>query len=120
MAIHSPKPTAYPSIPTATWTKVNTVPGGSRKYLLIANTDTTNIYRFLKLLKPNGMTDVAWATAVNVAYGATSGLPLAPAPSAGLAGGYYEENYQNLSSGDIWAYQASGGDLATLSVTEGV
>lgn len=113
MAKYSPIPVAYPTIADSTWTKINTVRGRDKAYQLIVNTDTSNIYRLLKL--PSDLTSAV----VNAAYADTDGLPLAPASSAGLAGGSDEETYDNLSCGDTWAYQASGGALATLAILEG-
>lgn len=119
MAKRSPLPTAYPTIPSGAWTKVTTIPGVSQLGRGIYNMDTADIFRFLVLVKPNGVADAAWATAVNATYGATAGKPLGIAPSAGLCGGTYEENYDNLTTGDIWVYQGSGGNLVTLAVDEG-
>lgn len=122
MAISHPIPTAYPTLATATWTKLNTIPGKNRRKFECWNFSTTVTYRFLCLpSRPESYTtDAAWAVAVNAAYGAASGKTLAPALVSGQAGGGYVEDYDCLTSGDVWAYQASGGNLAALSVDEGV
>jgi len=102
MAQHSPIPTAHPSIPTATWTKVNTVPGNRRKYLLLLNEDAANTFR-VETVASGGAAPTQ----------ATDGWPI-------KAGNWYEQTYDNLSTGDVYVYQASGGPIATLAVKEGV
>ena len=112
--VYSPLPTAYPSIPSGVWTKVNTRNPETKKHFVLANHDTTNAFRFLKL--PVSLTSAS----VNATYGATAGKILAPASDATHVGGTDEETKDNISIADIWVYQASGGALATLAVDEGV
>ena len=123
MAKRSPLPTAYPSIPSGVWTKVTTIPGTAQLGRAIVNFDATNTYRYLILVKPSGVTDAAWQTYITATYGGsaatTSGKPLAPAATAGVAGDQYNETYDDLTTGDIWVYHGSGGALTTLAVDEG-
>ena len=102
MAIHTPLPTTHPSVPSGAWTKINTVSGSNRRRLLVVNENSSVNYR----IETCGAHEVA-------ALGASSGLILTP-------GGSYTENYDSLSSANVYAYQGSGGALTTLAVKEGV
>ena len=105
--IHKPKPTTHPSIATATWTLVTAVDGVDRRSLCIANEDQSNVYRFEMV-----------ASGESIPTLATQGRPLGYGV-AGSAGGTYEESDER-TTGACYVYQASGGTLATLAVTEGV
>ena len=106
--MYTPIATTHPSVPTATWTKVSTLAGKDRRYLRLVNDDPTNVWRFEMV--------VAGAAAP---VGAAVGTMLSKG-STGHTGGFYEENeHSKLSNAEAWVYQASGGALATLAVTEG-
>lgn len=91
-------PTTHPTITTATWTKVTTRKHG--RACLILNEDPTASFRFE--IVANGET---------VPTTAAHGMKLAPGQS-------YEWDYDNLLLGDLYVYQSSGGDLATLAIRE--
>jgi len=99
-----PLPESRPSIPTGAWTKVTTIEPAKRTMLRVVNVDASNVFRVC-LVPVGGAAPTA----------ATAGLPLL----AGSPGGAYEENTMNGTYADIYAYQASGGTLATLFVQEG-
>ena len=96
--------TTHPSILTATWTKLTTLPGGQenngRTALLIVNENTTVTFRI----------ETGCLTAPTTA---TAGIPLAP-------GGIYQEDIDNITNGYVYAYQTSGGTLTSLAVKEGI
>jgi len=104
-----PIATTHTSIATATWTKINAKKGDARKFLRVINEDTSNVWRLA--LVGNGGT---------VPTLSTQGFPLTASSATGpLLGSIYEEHGDKRSSGDVYAYQASGGPLTTLAVTEG-
>jgi hypothetical protein len=76
---------------------------GHRKRLILVNEDTTNVWRF-EIIQPNEAVPTL----------ATEGLPLYP------NGGCMVEDYTGCSTGDVYAYQASGGALTSLAVQEAV
>lgn len=106
--IYSPHPVTRPSIPSGEWKKVNTLTAGRRKFLSLSNEDVLTTYRFELL--PTGSTGPTLATA---------GRPLSPAVPPFLVGGTFTEDFDAMSSGDVWVYQDSGDTLATLAVLEG-
>lgn len=95
-------PTTHPSLTDATWTKVNTLVGKKngqqvRAAIHLRNEDTANIIRF-------ELTDTAPTLA-------TEGRELRP-------GDFFFEDGFASTVDDVYAYQASGGDLTTLAVSE--
>ena len=93
--------TTHPSIPTATWTKVNTYTGRQgRQGILVINENSSVNFR----LEPCNATEAALLTSA-------SGILLTP-------GGHYEENKLNTTMEDIYVYQASGGALTSLAISE--
>lgn len=107
MGVYCPKATTRPTVTKETWTKVNTLSGSERRYLLLVNEDETNVWRFEMVAR-----GVAAPTL------ATHGRVLVKAP-AGCMGGTYEETADNRALADCYVYQGSAGDLATLAVVEG-
>jgi len=104
-----PIATTHPSIPNETWTKITTKKGDARKFLHVINEDTNNAWRLA--LVGNGGT---------VPTLSTQGFPLSASSSTSpRLGSIYEEHGDKRSSGDVYAYQDSGGPLTTLAVTEG-
>jgi hypothetical protein len=101
-----PIATNHPSIPNATWTRVNTSRNAKRRITLV-NEDPSNQFSFIKV-----------AVGASVA-GLTSsdGLPLDPGGGS-LTGGIYETPPGMTEKSDVYAYQASGGALTTLGVFE--
>ena len=101
-----PLAVTHPSVATATWTKVSAVDGKQRKYLKVSNESQSVVWRVCRV--PAG---AAAPTA------AGDGEPL----NYGASGNHGEviEETLVLSRSDVYAYQASGGPLTTLAVTEG-
>ena len=115
MAVYSPNPTDHPTIPSGAWTKISQFgesAGRPRKLLMIWNEDTSTQFR-IEILR-------AGVTPASLPLGATDGFPLDPAASATSTGGSYLEDYDMIATGDVYAYQASGGRLTTLGIREGV
>lgn len=98
----TPHDTRHPSIQNATWTKVDAVAAGIRRQLIIANEDATNAYRI---------------AIVRVGAGAPASASAGQLLPVGMS--YVEDLASGISLSDVYAYQASGGALATLAVTEG-
>jgi len=95
-------PTTHPSIPDAAWTQVNVLIGRKnrlqvRQALHMRNEDVSNNFRF-------ELTDTAPTLA-------TEGRLLA-------AGDFFFEEDDAVTIDDVYVYQASGGALTTLGVTE--
>lgn len=92
-----PIDTAHTSIATATWTKVNTIQGKDRRFLMLVNESGEDFRVETSYAEPSG---------------ATKGFKLAD-------GQVYQEAGVTCSAADVWVYQASGGPLITLSIKEG-
>ena len=95
-------PTTHPSVATATWVKVSTLIGFKNKQQVrqgihVRNTDSTNSYQLaLSLLAPAA---------------ATAGRTLQPSD-------FWFEDGDATTRNHVWVYQASGGTLTTLDVSE--
>lgn len=94
---YSPLDTTHTSIPDTTWTKVNTLPGVERRFLMLVN-ETGAAFRV--------------ETSDTIPTLATEGFALAN-------GATYTEAGDTRSTQNVYVYQASGGALITLSIKEG-
>lgn len=93
------KGTTHPTIATETWTLLTTIPGQTRRSLIVVNENTTVTFRI----------ETGCYEAPTVA---TAGIPLAP-------GGIYQEDDGDRTGGHVYVYQSSGGPLTSIAVKEG-
>ena len=94
-----PVATMHPSLTNATWVIVSAVPWRDRTFLRLVNEDPA--------------VDVRFEIATAIPTLATEGTLL-------YANGGFVEEDTFVTQGNVYAYQASGGAIITLAVTEGM